>query len=285
MKHPLKATLTILGWTLLCAVFALAIAPYMQSKAIVPTENPIYIAIAIIVMLGISSVAWYFILKRVKTPKVIEETLGVFNGLVVADLCYRFGWIGVSNRWIDNLLALAVVVLLVMSYYVALIWHMQKKWENVERWLWVSNLYMVVLISSIAAFLGAMVSPLTAIIVLVAASIYDAWAVWKSGTMQKMAINFMKRLVIPGIAVTRKNAKHLKIEKRFGILGGGDLFFLVFVPLSFYKSDILTMYATMAGLFGGLVFLFFFAKKKAFYPALPFMFVGMLVGAALRMLW
>jgi presenilin-like A22 family membrane protease len=144
---------------------------------------------------------------------------------------------------------------------------------------------MIVLITTIAAMLGSGLSPITVIIVLVAASIYDAWAVWKAKTMQKMAISFLKRSVIPGIAIAKKNAEHLKIEKRFGILGGGDLFFLVLVPLSFYKTDVLMTYATMAGLFGGLVFLFFFAKKKAFYPALPFMFVGMFVGAALRMLW
>jgi hypothetical protein len=275
MKHSFFLTLKILGWTAACGLLGFFVAPYVQSKVIVPTANPYLIAgVAIGMLLG-SAVLWYFALfKWFKSPKSIDIAMSVAIGLAFERVCELLFNIGKSGNWIDNLLAKMCVYIVVAATYYAMIKRMQYRWRWVVGLMWLNNLFMVVTIGLLAAMLGAMLSPFAAILIFIGASIYDAIAVWKIGSMQQMAMKFIRRRIIPGIGVTKQKGK-------IGILGGGDLFFLVFVPVSFYKTSMTMMVSTMIGLYVGLVVLFFIARKKEFYPALPFMLVGMLIGGGI----
>ena len=77
--------------------------------------------------------------------------------------------------------------------------------------------------------------------------------------------------------VKRKKTK--KVSVKMAMLGGGDMGFpllfagVIFKTSGIYPSLILVATTTIA-LFG----LFYFADKKKFYPAMPFVSIGCFVG-------
>ena len=179
----------------------------------------------------------------------------------------------------------------------------------------VHNLTELLIYPGIAAVFVAILQPLTAIILLVLISIYDMWAVWQSGIMQKMAKFEMEELKIFGgflIPTVSKKVK-LQIQKikdrykgkkmpakikkkkfkvRLAILGGGDVIFPIITAGVFMRAYPEQALIGIAGLipalfiiFGalaGLTYLMTITKKDKAYPAMPYISAG--VFAAL-ILW
>lgn len=140
----------------------------------------------------------------------------------------------------------------------------------------------------------------TIIVLLIIISIYDMWAVWHSGIMQKMAkyqINQLKifsGFFVPyapkGLRVKMKNMsksdiKKSKIKINLAILGGGDIIFpiitsgVVLATFGIYHALFVVGGATL-----GLAYLFFKAEKKKFYPAMPFITAGIFLALILSYL-
>ena len=150
----------------------------------------------------------------------------------------------------------------------------------------------------IAAVFVSILNIWTIIILLILISIYDVWAVWHSGIMQKMAKYHINKLhIFPGFFVPyiskkmrmklkklpKSELKNKKIQAHVAILGGGDVIFPIItsgVVLRFW--GLIPALLVIAGATLGLSYLFFFAEKKKFYPAMPFIsagiFLGMLIG-------
>jgi presenilin-like A22 family membrane protease len=150
------------------------------------------------------------------------------------------------------------------------------------------------------------------LILLLAISVYDVWAVWHSGIMQKMAkyqINSIKVFAgffVPYISkklrIKLKNIKKLKnknkkIKVNLAILGGGDVVFPLITAGVILKTSSITLpfglifngglfpaIFVIAGATLGLGLLFIFSEKKKFYPAMPFITAGILVGMILSYL-
>jgi presenilin-like A22 family membrane protease len=142
------------------------------------------------------------------------------------------------------------------------------------------------------------------IALLILISIYDIWAVWHSGIMQKMAkyqINKLK--IFSGFFIpymsrkTRLKLKKMKKSKRkkirvsFAILGGGDVIFPIIaagvVLRRFGFTNVLGLQIPIAsimiiiGATLGLGFLLLFSEKKKFYPAMPFISTGIFLALGL----
>ncbi|MBN2881442.1 hypothetical protein JXM83_05325 [Candidatus Woesearchaeota archaeon] len=152
----------------------------------------------------------------------------------------------------------------------------------------------------IAAVFVPLLTLKTAIILLIVISIYDAWAVWKSGIMQKMAKYQMNELkifsgfFIPYMSKSQKkkieksdkkeiNKKGVKIN--VAILGGGDVVFPIIVSGVILK--IWGLFPAIMVIFGallGLGTLLFFSEKKKFYPAMPFISAGIFLAMLLSWL-
>ncbi len=101
-------------------------------------------------------------------------------------------------------------------------------------------------------------------------SAYDIVAVWITKHMVKMAKFQTKLRLFAGLLIPYKN--------NVAILGGGDvgfplLFAGVLLPDYGFKAIIVSITASIA-----LFFLLFKAEKKKFYPAMPFITVGCLLG-------
>ena len=100
-------------------------------------------------------------------------------------------------------------------------------------------------------------------------SAYDAYAVWHSKHMIKLAKFQLSTKAFAGISIP--------VGRKQAILGGGDLM----IPLLFAGTALKTIPgAWIMPLISGasLLLLFMFAKKGKFYPAIPVLSIGCFVG-------
>ena len=119
------------------------------------------------------------------------------------------------------------------------------------------------------------------VVLLVIISIYDLIAVFKTKHMIKLAKFQSKLNLFTGFLIPTKEG--------IAILGGGDIGFpllfasVVMRDIGYGYSFVISIFATL-----GLFFMFYLAKKKKFYPAMPAIslacFLGYLVVELLRYL-
>ncbi|MBU1252350.1 MAG: hypothetical protein KKC96_02025 [Nanoarchaeota archaeon] len=178
----------------------------------------------------------------------------------------------------------------------------------------VHNLTELFIYPGIAAVFVPILNIYTAIILLVVISIYDVWAVWHSGIMQKMAkyqidklkifsgffVPYMSKQVRNQVknwkkTLTKSQLNKKRIKVSVAILGGGDVVFpiitsgvvlkTVSVSLPFGLKNFTGGFGSalfvIAGATLGLTYLFFFSEKKKFYPAMPFITAGIFIGMVL----
>lgn len=154
----------------------------------------------------------------------------------------------------------------------------------------------------IAAVFVPLLNIYTIIALLIAISLYDMWAVWKSGIMQKMAkyqINKLKvfsGFFVPYISksmrqkikkMKKSELKKKKIKVNVAILGGGDVIFPIIaagVMMKTFPATIIPALLVIIGAALGLSYLFFFAEKKKFYPAMPYISAGIFIGMGISYL-
>jgi presenilin-like A22 family membrane protease len=168
----------------------------------------------------------------------------------------------------------------------------------------VHNFTELLVYPGIAAVFVPILNVWTIIGLLVLISIYDMWAVWHSGIMQKMAkyqidklrifsgffIPYVSKRVRQKIKKMKKTLKKSELKKKrikinVAILGGGDIVFPIIAAGVMLKAlGIWSAIFVIAGATLGLAYLFFFAEKKKFYPAMPFITAGILVGIGLSYL-
>ena len=158
----------------------------------------------------------------------------------------------------------------------------------------VHNATELLIYPGIAAVFVPMLNIWTIIILLILISFYDMWAVWHSGIMQRMAkyqINKLKvfsgfflpyasKQVREKIRNMKKSElKTKKIKVNLAILGGGDVIFpIITAGVALKTLGLGAALLVIAGATLGLAYLFFSAEKKKFYPAMPFITIGIFVG-------
>lgn len=172
-----------------------------------------------------------------------------------------------------------------------------------KRNMYMHNITEIFVYSGISVLLVSLFDGwlLAAFALLIVISIYDMFAVWKSKHMIKIARFQAESRAFAGLSIPygpNKIEKNYEISKTFGkakkgvraaILGGGDIVFpLIFsgsVMLNliqehgFSKSlalgitSIISLTATFA-----LSFLLFKGKQDKFYPAMPYLTAGCVIG-------
>ncbi|MBU0757194.1 MAG: hypothetical protein KKF44_03960 [Nanoarchaeota archaeon] len=183
------------------------------------------------------------------------------------------------------------------------------------------NLTEVLMYPGIALMIVPMFNLFWIIMVMIGISIYDFIAVFKTKHMVELAKFQSNSQVFAGVLIPYEPSKEKKNEKnknakisgstakikmkipesissketKSAILGGGDIAFtLIFSGVvmdhlvrikmftesaAFFTTLIVPVFATIS-----LGFLFFFAKKDKFYPAMPFITVGCMIGLGIVML-
>jgi len=172
----------------------------------------------------------------------------------------------------------------------------------------------IIIVSLIYSPTNKMASVLFSIGLLILISIYDAWAVWKSGIMQKMAKYQMETLqifggfLLPSMSKKEKEKlrklkekyknkkiptkdKKRKFKVNLAILGGGDIIFPIITAgvfmWSFPKQTLFGINGLIPALFIiggallGLSYLFLNTKKGKAYPAMPYISTGIFIGMIL----
>lgn len=176
-----------------------------------------------------------------------------------------------------------------------------------KRNIIVHNITELLIYPGIAAIFVPLLNVWTVILLLILISIYDIYAVWHAGFMQKMAeyqikkLRFFTGFFVPYLGKKErdliKQVKQAKKEKRedkedglknkkikvnVAILGGGDVVFpiilagVVLNTLGLMQALIIAIGATLA-----LAYLFYISKKGQFYPAMPFISAGCLLALGL----
>ena len=168
-------------------------------------------------------------------------------------------------------------------------------WLFVPR-VWLHNLAMIFAMVSIGAVFGRMISPWTAMILLLVIAIYDFFAV-RFGYMLWLTQKLSESVTLPAFFIPRfmsqwkdrlkensiaKLAEEKPSERDFSILGGGDIAFPLLLVSSVYfaygfTNAILVAVFSLVGLIGAYWIQSVFIKGKPM-PALPPIAVLSLIG-------
>ena len=155
-------------------------------------------------------------------------------------------------------------------------------WKVFRPNFFIHNLTELFIYGGLAVIFVPMLTPTYAVVLLILLAFYDMYAVWKSKHMIKMAKFQTKAGIFAGFMipyVQKERGKKVKI--RTAVLGGGDIGFpLIFsgtilATMGLYQALIVTCFATFS-----LFLLLWLSKKDRFYPAMPFLAAGCLVGFA-----
>ena len=123
--------------------------------------------------------------------------------------------------------------------------------------------------------------------------VYDIYAVWHSKLMQNMAkyqlekVRVFSGILLPQFINSKGFFNPFKKDKKkkkmaVALLGGGDIIFPLLLAGVLIKSGFVD-YAmfSIVGAMLGLLYLILRSEKGKFYPAMPFIFVGNLVGLSI----
>lgn len=288
MKHNLKITFIILAMFLITQFIGLYVVshyanpenplPYGMGIPETQNQNDFYTSFfPSIVFAFVIAIVIFILLTRFKLAVIMR--LWFFVVVMLA--------LGITlNVFLPDVPYISLIAL-IFIFPLALI-------KIYKRNLLVHNLTELFIYPGIASVFVPLLNFWTAIFLLALISIYDMWAVWRSGLMQKMAkyqINELKvfgGFFIPYISkkvrmqlnkLSKEELKNKKIKANIAILGGGDVIFPIIVAGVMMKYfGFLGGVLTIVGASLGLSYLLFAAKKKKFYPAMPFITAGILIG-------
>lgn len=282
MKHSLKITLLILAMFFIAQIIGIAVTASYNSysagtlpgwieppKDITPQTSLFSIIFAIIF-----GVCLMFVLMRFRA----EIFLRVWFFLVVIIAMSITINAGLSLFKLPFILSALIALPLAFFKIFA---------RNIK----IHNLTELIIYPGVAALFVPILNLWTVVVLLILISLYDMYAVWHSGIMQKMAkyqINEVKifaGLFIPYLGKKERdlvrnskknsNLKGKKVKVNVAILGGGDIVFpIILSGVVFIQFGLIAALVVSVGALLGLGFLFYLSEKGKFYPAMPFITMG-----------
>ncbi len=258
----------------------------------VELKGPVDIAVVItnIIFALIIATLVFFFLTKLKFGLLIKLwfVVVVFLCLLISFtlIFYYFfpSFIRVFEKNIALAEAIALPLALLLTYY-----------KIFKRDILLHNLSELFIYGGIASVFVSFLNVYAALFLLLAISVYDIYAVWHSKFMVKMAkfqINKLK--IFTGFFVPYMNKETLaklkemkktkgknmkKVSVSLAILGGGDVAFplifagTVLLAYGFVNALIVVLSTALA-----LLFLLAFSEKGKFYPAMPFLTAGCILG-------
>ncbi len=289
MKHTLKITLVLLGIFLLAQFIGIGVLyNYIDKEKSAETGETVFEELPI----G-------------ERPPLEEKTsflwiiLAVLIGTGILLLLIKYRIYLLWKIWflIAVVLALTIAwgafIRVEIALFLALAFGL---WKIFKPNVFVQNFTEVFIYGGLAAIFSPLFNLWSVIILLLLISAYDMYAVWKSKHMITLAKSQAEAKIFAGLLipykfkrkkeVKRKEVKGKKVRKverkiSTAILGGGDIGF----PLIF-AGVILKVFglwqALVIPVFSGMALLFLLLKgnENKFYPAMPFITIGCLVGLA-----
>lgn len=264
MKHTAKITLILIGLFILSQCIGLFIfhnyldkttgnpnqkSPFGNEIPVAPADGfnwGLIIGMSIAILIG---TALALFLMRKEEIRWMKLWIGI---AIFANLFVAFG--GLMWHWVAGLIALA------LTY-----------WRIKYPSVWIQNSTELFLYGGFAVIFAFALNIWTVIAFLVLISIYDAWAVWKSKHMIKLA-KMVDYNIFAGFWINYKNGAK-------AILGGGDIAFsLMSSCVALRIWGLLPAVVTIIITTIALSLLLFISQKGKFYPAMPFISCGVFVG-------
>lgn len=149
--------------------------------------------------------------------------------------------------------------------------------KTFKRNVYVHNFTELFIYGGLSVIFVPILNVISVFVLLIVISIYDMYAVWKSKHMIRMAKFQTKLRLFAGLLIPYG-------KNKTAILGGGDLGFpLLFTGVMFkffgWKALIVILTTSLA-----LWMLLVKSQKNRFYPAMPFISLGCLLGYVLLLL-
>lgn len=294
MKHNLKIITVLLGMFLVTQFIGLYVVdfysmdghdlPFGMETPEIEEEKDFYSIFPSIIIAFIIAVVLLFLLNKFDMAFILK--LWFFLVIIIA--------LGISfNSFLPFKYSIYIAVGIALPLAFIKIY---------KRNFLIHNSTELFVYPGIAAVFVPILNVWTIVFLLILISIYDMWAVWKSGIMQKMAkyqiekLNIFSGFFIPYLSkkdklkfqkMSKKELKKKKIKVNLAILGGGDVIFpIIAAGVFMIRFGIIPALFVTLGATLGLGYLFFNSHKKKFYPAMPFItagiFLGMIVGWLFR---
>lgn len=302
MKHNVKITILLIAMFLIAQMIGLfVINSYKPQVKEIVSENgtvtnvtsynlpygmeppqdikPGVSLISIIVAIGIA-VVLMFILMRVRAEFFLKAWFFFVVSMAVA----------ISLNSFLSEIRYAALIALIIAVPLAFL-------KIFKRNIVVHNLTELLIYPGIAAIFVPLVNIWTVVVLLILISIYDVYAVWHAGFMQKMAkyqiqkLKFFAGFFVPYIGKKEKemienakmnmkkgSGKKEKIKINVAILGGGDVVFpIILAGVVLNAFGLLAAIIISLGATAALAGLFYISEKGKFYPAMPFISAGCFV--------
>lgn len=296
MKHNAKITAILVAMFIITQLVGLFIVTAYHDGIELPygmeppeNINPNNSAISIIFAFVIA-ITLFILLTRIRAETFIR--LWFFIVVILAlGLAFNVFLIKLSILFYPQYIALIIALPLALI-------------KIFQRNIIVHNITELLIYPGIAAVFIPILNVFWVIILLLMISLYDIWAVWKSDFMQKMAkyqinnLRFFTGFFVPYAGkkaklkikqltqkygkrpkLLEKHVKKSRIKINLAILGGGDIIFPIITAGVFYKAyGIIPAFIIMLAATLALISLFVLARKGKFYPAMPFLSIGMFLG-------
>lgn len=285
MKHNWKITAVILLLFIITQFIGLFVVnhysvqkntiPYGMDTQLISQQQSSFSLLSSIIIAFVIAILLVFLLTRFKIDIIIR--IWFFLVVIIA--------LAISFNSVIDFFKYSALVAVLIAIPLAII-------KIFQRNLIVHNLTELFIYPGVAAVFVPMLNQMTLIFLLILISIYDMWAVWKSGIMQKMAKYQIRNIkvfsglfvpYIPKMGKARKlKGKNKKIKVNVAILGGGDIIFpIIAAGVMLKTAGFYSALLVIAGAVLGLSYLMFTGEKKKFYPAMPFISTGILIGMVL----
>ena len=306
MKHSAKVVMILLGMFFVTQLIGLAVVHYYGPEyQLVVDENGKFIektvynlpygmeppegvtpgsTLASIVMAIGIAVVFMLILMRYKAAIFLR--LWFFIVVILA--------LGVTINAILGSIPYASIIAILIAIPLAAI-------KIFKRNIIVHNVTELFIYPGIASIFVPLLNIWTVVLLLIIISVYDIYAVWHAGFMQKMAqyqikeLKFFTGFFVPYLGPKEramiKNAKKndklkdKKVKVNVAILGGGDVIFPIILAGVVYNTlGLLSALIISVGATAALGWLFYISKKGKFYPAMPFISVGCFIALGIAYL-
>lgn len=310
MKHNIKITIFLILMFLITQFIGLYVVNYYSDTKIVDgkvqnvsapelpygleTPEPkqdieFFQAFFSLIIAFIIAISVMFLLMKYRSDLVIR--LWFFIVVVIA--------LGISFNTLLSKFEYATIMILIIALPLAF-------FKVYKRNFLVHNFTELIIYPGIAAVFVPILNIYTIIILLLIISAYDIWAVWHSGVMQKMAkyqidtLKVFSGFFVPYLSKKQKQSlkkerekakkkktkpKPKKMNVNVAILGGGDVVFPIITSgIALKTFGLIPAIFVIIGATTGLSYLFLRSEKKKFYPAMPFITAGILIGMIIGLL-
>lgn len=227
---------------------------------------------------------------QVERPDVAPEIsiwyilVAVIVGTILILLIIRWGKMMLWKAWFFFAIALCLQIAFgaFLPALAALLLALVLGWVKVFRPnVYIHNITELFVYGGLAVIFVPILNVMYAFALLLALSVYDAYAVWHSKHMVKMATFQTKSGIFAGLLLpyAKPAKKGKKVKVKTAVLGGGDIGFpLIFAGTVLVSAGFLKALVIAAGATVALWALLMFSKKDRFYPAMPFLTVGCALG-------